>query len=411
MSYGPRLKERKNWGTDDSQTPILHVDMDAFFVSVELLDRPDLRGKPVVVGGGTLRGVVSAASYEARQFGINSAMPLQIAMRRCAQLIVLPARMSRYRAVSEQIMQIFSTFTPLVEPISIDEAFLDVSGARKLYGSPLQIGALIRQEIHQQVGVPASVGIANTKHLAKIASANAKPDGMLLISANRAEDFLRHLPIGALWGVGEQTLKKLNSRGLFTVVDLVNLGQASLEKIIGKAAGAKLYALATNQDDRAVHPPMVEKSISKEETFYEPLQTWEECCAVLLAQSHFIAKKLRSQSLLARTIAIKVRTPDFRTKSRSVTLATPTALGKSIYEVAKDLLAQTEQWSKGLRLLGVRAENLVGAERGVQADLFTEVKEQRAQKAAQAVDAVQEKFGNNFLQLGTNMVFPPRDNR
>ena len=244
MSRAPRSTQaRRDWGSDDSGTPILHVDMDAFFVSVELMDRPELAGKPVAVGGKE-RGVVSAASYEARTYGVNSAMPVGQAFRRCPQLIMLPPNGARYSAVSKQVMAILRDITPLVEQVSVDEAFLDVSGARRLFGSPVQIAMDLRQRVRTEVGVPASVGIAATKHVAKVASAHAKPDGLLLIPESATTRFLHSLPVGALWGVGEKTRERLEIQGVETVADLANLGKERLIRILGRAGGTHLYELA-----------------------------------------------------------------------------------------------------------------------------------------------------------------------
>ena len=323
MSRAPRSKEaRRFWGDDDSDVGILHVDMDAFFVSVELLDRPELAGKPVAVGGAE-RGVVSAASYEAREFGVNSAMPVARALRACPHLTMIPPRHGRYSEVSRQIMDILHDVTPLVEKLSVDEAFLDVGGARRLMGGPVRIATDLRARIRREVGVPASVGIAATKHVAKIASAHAKPDGLLLIPRSATIAFLHGLPVGALWGVGEKTRARLANQGIETVGELADAGPERLARILGRAHGTHLYRLAMGQDPRPVQTSREEKSIGKEETFFEHVADRGKLEKILLAQAHATARRLRRARLTARTVAIKVRFADFTTITRSTTFARP----------------------------------------------------------------------------------------
>lgn len=267
MSKAPRSQAaRRFWGDDDTHTPILHMDMDAFFVSVELLERPELIGKPVAVGG-LERGVISAASYEARTYGVNSAMPVGLAKRRCPHLIILPTNRHKYAAISQRVMDYLRTITPAVEQLSVDEAFLDVSGARKLFGTPTHIATTIREWIRTNEGIPASIGIASTKHVAKIASAHAKPDGLLLVPHHRTQDFLNTLPVGALWGVGDKTRELLHRKGIDTVSDVVAIGPQRLVTILGQAQGNHLYRLAIGDDRRNVQPQHEEKSISREHTF------------------------------------------------------------------------------------------------------------------------------------------------
>lgn len=394
MSRAPRNASlRRDWGDDDSCTPILHVDMDAFFVSVELFDKPHLRGKPIAVGG-LERGVISAASYEARRFGVNSAMPVAMAKRKCPELIILPVNMERYRAVSAEIMQILRDITPQVEQVSVDEAFLDVRGARRLFGSPKQIGQLIRERIHTQVGVGASVGIASTKHLAKIASAHAKPDGLLLIPDEHSLEFLHSLPVGALWGVGEKTREKLASRGVEDVIDVVRLGEERMVKMLGQAAGQRLYALAMNEDARPVSIESVDKSISKEQTFFDVLHDPQEILQVMLGQSYAVARRLRRHRYLASTVSIKVRSGDFVTLNRSHKLGSATDVGAEIFDAVKMLMSKLELPTSGVRLVGVRAEQFVQASEGIQIALDDDGR--RAQ-AENAMDAVQKKYGDSAL--------------
>lgn len=395
MSRAPRSPEaKKDWGSDDSQTPILHVDMDAFFVSVELLTKPELVGKPVAVGGQE-RGVISAASYEARRSGVNSAMPVARAKRLCPDLIILPHSKGLYGEVSTRIKAIFAEFTPLVEPLSVDEAFLDVSGARKIFGSPLTIATELRRRIYDQERLTASVGVAATKHVAKIASAQAKPDGLLLIPKDQTLPFLHGLPVGALWGVGDKTRERLERKGIATIGDLAALGEARLRGLLGQAAGSQLYALAMGSDTRKVTPQRKEKSISREQTYFEPLATRAEGERALLELSHDVARRLRRAGVVSWTIGIKVRSAaDFSTVSRTLTLGAPTALAADVFGAARRLFEAAGVPDGGIRLLGVRAENLAGLEEGIQLAIGDDGRRGRAEAA---MDSVRSRFGAGAL--------------
>ncbi|MDP9800260.1 DNA polymerase-4 [Arcanobacterium wilhelmae] len=396
MSRAPRSgAAKRDWGSDDSLTNIMHVDMDAFFVSVELLERPQLRGTPVAVGG-MERGVISAASYEARRFGVNSAMPVARAKRLCPALTIIPPSHGKYSAVSRRIMAILADVTPKVEQLSVDEAFLDVGGARKAVGSPTEIAHLIRARIREQEGVPASVGIAATKHVAKIASAHAKPDGVLLVPESATLEFLHSLPVGVLWGVGEKMRAKLEYYGIHSVGELAALGEARLARMVGSAAGHSLYALAMGIDPRAVVTHREEKSMGKEQTFFDLLDP-SAANAVLLEQSHEIARRLRSASVRAWTVGIKVRFEDFTTVSRSVTFGAPTDLGAEIYRAATHLLAEVPSRG-GFRLLGVRAEHLDDGGAGFQLRIDDDGRSRRAESA---VDEVLKKFGSGAAGRGS----------
>lgn len=390
MSRAPRSQALYRLGTDDSQTPILHVDMDAFFVEVELLERPHLRGLPVAVGGRE-RGVVTSASYEARAYGVNSAMPVGQAKRLCPSLIMIPVRHGIYSTVSRRVMEILGTFTPLIEQVSVDEAFLDVSGDRK--HSPVQVAAMIREAVREREGVPASVGIAATKHVAKIASAHAKPDGLLLVPKEKTREFLVGLPLGAIWGVGEATRKRLHQRGITTVRDVMDIDRRDLERLLGKS-GAKLWDLANGIDPRGVETTRVEKSIGKEETYFELLSDREEVKARMLDQSHACAQRLRDRTLVAWTVSIKVRDASFTTITRSHTLPTPTNLGQEIYRVAASLL---EMPKGGARLIGVRVENLEEGDSS-QATLDDDG---RTEQAERALDTIRKRFGSGAVGQGT----------
>ena len=400
MSRAPRSKAaRRHWGDDDSATPIMHVDMDAFFVSVELLEKPNLRGIPLAVGGQE-RGVISAASYEARAFGVNSAMPVRRAKRLCPQLVILPPNIEKYRAVSRRIMDILSSFTPAIEQVSVDEAFLDVSGSRRLFGSPVQIGQELRRLIREREGVPASVGIANTKHLAKIASAHAKPDGLLLIPADASLEFLHPLPLGALLGVGDKTRDILERRGAVTIGDVAQLGQRTLVKLLGVAAGERVYRLSMNHDERRVESVRAEKSMSREQTFFDPLLRRDEVEKVLLEQSFEVGRRLRADKEKAGTISIKVRSAAFTTVQRSLTLAVPTDSNGDIYDAARKLFAALDFPCEGVRLIGVKAAQLVDSDADMQLSLTAEA-DARYGKVDRALDAVQAKYGKRLLGPGT----------
>ena len=403
MSRAPRsAAARRNWGSDDSGTPIIHVDMDAFFVSVELLDKPNLRGLPVAVGGQG-RGVISAASYEARAFGVNSAMPVARAKRLCPHLIILPARTEQYRAVSVRIMDILRSITPKVEQLSVDEAFLDVAGARVLFGSPVEIGRYIRAEIRAREGVPASVGIANTKHVAKLASSHAKPDGMLLVPADQSLAFLYSLPVGALWGVGEKSQELFERKGVETVGDLAELGEAALMRMFGSRNGAKLYALALNRDSSAVTPERSEKSMSSERTFFEPLRSFAAVEKEVLAQSQAVGARLRAEGVKAKTVSVKLRSADFVTVQRSFTLAAPIHSNAALYTAALELLRSLSFPESGVRLVGVRASNLVAGCGGEQLSLL-ELNDGvgwRSEKMDEVIDAVRERFGEDAVGPGS----------
>ena len=395
MSRAPRsAAAKRNWGSDDSQTNILHIDMDAFFVSVELLEHPELAGKPVAVGGRE-RGVVSAASYEARAYGVNSAMAVGQAYWLCPSIIMLPPRGDLYREVSRRIMAILADVTPKIEQVSVDEAFLDVSGARRLFGSPVEIGQALRHKIRSEVGVPASVGIAATKHVAKVASAHAKPDGLLLIPASQTVEFLHSLPVGALWGVGEKVRQKLEVQGVETVADLANLGEERLVRILGQASGRHLFALANGVDPRQVEISRPEKSVGREETFFDHVSDREELARVLLSQAHDTARRLRAMGLVARSISIKVRFADFTTITRSTTLAQPSSVASDLYAGAMRLLAAVTIRGDGLRLLGMRAEQLIDPTDGIQLAFDDDP---RRAKAEAVMDLAQVRFGRAALR-------------
>lgn len=400
MSRGPRsAAARRDWGGDDSQTPILHVDMDAFFASVELIDRPELRGRPVIVGG-QHRGVVLAATYEARASGVHSAMPMTRARVLCPQAVVISPDHHRYREVSRGVMAILAEVTPVMEPLSIDEAFLDVSGARRRLGAPAEIARRLRERIAAELRVPASIGVASTKFVAKLASSHAKPDGLLVIPKEATVPFLHSLPVGALWGVGERTAERLSRLAIHTVADLAHTPPATLQQAIGRSGGQRLFDLAWGRDPRPVEPVHREKSIGHEQTFALNLTDRADLSAVLLDQAHRCAARLRNGGLLAGGVSIKVRHADFTTLTRSRALEAPSDVAHQLYLVARELLAGVSLPSEGVRLLGLRCESLTdSATTAVQVRLDEEDTGRRL--AEEAMDHVRQRYGVGSLTVAS----------
>ncbi|MBP1324841.1 DNA polymerase-4 [Leucobacter exalbidus] len=372
------------------EASILHVDMDAFFVSVELLDRPELVGRPVAAAHDTARSVVSSASYEARRFGVRSAMPIARAKQLCPQLVLVPPVFEKYRAASREVMRIFTEFTPLVEPLSIDEAFLDVAGSTRLFGPPAEIARQIRERIQSELGLPSSVGLAGTKFVAKLASQRAKPNGVLEIPPERTLDFLHPLPVSAMWGVGQATAKSLSARAIHTVADLAAEPLDSLRRIVGASSAHKLHELANGRDARGIEIERTEKSIGHEETFEFDEPDGEALRRELLRLSSKIGERLRDRGFTARTIAIKLRWSSFETITRSRTLAEPTHATQRIYATARELF--DEAWVEGqpVRLIGVRAEQLGDSSAGGMG-LWND--DEHLTAVDQAVDSVRGKFG------------------
>jgi len=373
---------------------ILHVDLDAFFASVEQLLDPSLRGRPVIVGGTGNRGVVAAASYEARRFGVHSALPTARARRLCPEGVFVSPRIGVYREFSERVFTVFRAFTPLVEPISLDEAFLDVSGARRLFGDGPAVAAAIRARVQEEVGLVCSVGVATTKLLAKLASDASKPDGLLVIDAGKELEFLHPMPVSRLWGVGPATARKLEARAVTTVGELAATPEDTLIRLLGTGAGQHLYALAWNRDDRPVTPGHEAKSVSSEETFGRDLVARDELALEVRRLAHRTARRLRDARLSGRTVALKVRFSDFQTITRSVTLPEPTDSDLELADHATELLERIDPGA-GVRLLGVGVSNL---EHGVhhQEELpFARAPRRRDVDAA--VDAVRERFGDDAV--------------
>jgi len=366
--------------------------MDAFYASVELRERPDLLGKPVIVGGLGGRSVVLSATYEARAFGVHSAMPMRRARRLCPQATVIPPTPGVYAEASRAVMEIFRSITPLVEPLSLDEAFLDVGGARRRLGSPAQIGELIRARVADEQRLPCSVGVASTKFLAKLASGRAKPDGLLVIPRDGAIEFLHPLPIAALWGVGEKAEEALARIGLRTIGDIAHTPQASLARALGPAAGAALSALAWGRDDRAVTPHEPDRSIGAEETFARDVEDHVVVRRELLRLSERTAARLRQAGHVGRTVSIKVRFADFTTITRAKTLAEPTDVARVVYETARTLYDALRLDRARIRLVGVRVEGLSEAA-GTDFQLALDGGNEEWRRAEQAADRAVAKFG------------------
>jgi DNA polymerase-4 len=383
---------------------ILHVDMDAFFVSVELLRRPELRGRPVVVGGTGARGVVAAASYEARAYGVFSAMPSTQARKLCPQAVFLPGDHARYGEVSERVMAIFRATTPLVEPVSLDEAFLDVTGARRLLGDGAAIGRSLRRQVDEQEGLTCSVGVAATKMVAKLASEAAKPratptgpepgEGVRVVAPGEEVAFLRPLPARALWGVGPATLAKLERLGVRTVGDIADLPEAALVGALGQANGRHLWLLARGIDPRAVEPDQKLRSIGHEETFAHDHHDATTLGREAVRMADAVAWRLRKAGMVARTVSIKVRFGDFRTITRSTTLPAPVDDGPVVAQHALSLLGAVDP-APGVRLLGVTVSGLIeGAGRQLS---FDDAGAPSWHDASGAVDAIRERFGTGAI--------------
>ncbi len=381
---------------DDTGMPrltILHVDLDAFFAAVEQRDRPELRGRPVVVGGGgpTDRGVVSTASYEARRFGVHSAMPLRTAAALCPQAVFLPVDGHKYSLVSRQVMEILRRFTPRVEQISIDEAFLDVAGSERLFGDAPRIAALIKATIHDELDLTASVGIASTKLVAKIASDLRKPDGLVVVPVGEEAAFLAPLPIERLWGVGEKTRLALAEYGVRRIGELAALPDELLRRRFG-SNGPLLAARARGIDPSPVGDGQEAKSVSHEHTFDIDTADWETIERTLLALSEGVAGRLRVGGLRAATVTVKVRDSSFTTRTRQRTLVEPTDLAEPIWRTAVELARPLVRGIR-VRLLGVSTHGFSGRS---QLALFSE-EDPRRRRAVEAVDALRDRFGSDAV--------------
>ncbi len=369
--------------------PILHVDLDAFYASVEVLKDPSLAGRPVVVGGTGSRGVVMSASYEARAYGIRNAMPAVRARRLCPDAVFLPPDFEAYRAHSNRFREVLLAVTPLVEPIALDEAFLDVSGAGLLFGEPPAIAEKIRREVAAEVGVRCSVGVGPSKLVAKLASKRAKPDGLLVVHAEEVQAFLEPLPVRALWGVGERTAEVLGRIGVRTLGELARTPVGVLERLLGEQHARDLHALARGRDERPVTPYEPPRSISHEETFETDIDDPEELLRELLALSHRVAARLREEGYRARTVSLKARLANFTTLTRSRTLPEPTDVGVEIHAVAAELYRGLPGVRRRVRLLGVAATGLVPAGQ----EQLALLRGERWGDVERAMDRIGRRFG------------------
>ena len=377
-------------------TVILHVDMDAFYASVAELDHPEYKGKALVVGAGN-RGVVLSANYEARKFGIRAAMPVGRAKRMAPHAIFIAPEHHRYSEISERVMAIFHSYTPLVEPISLDEAFLDVTGSQKLFGSGREIAAKIRVQVEKEEGITCSVGIAQSKFIAKLASQHCKPNGMLEIKPDRILEFLHPLPVRAIWGVGPKTAESLERLGLHTVADIAHTPRATLIRALGDATGESLYELAWGRDYRDVIPDEPEKSIGNEETFSEDLDNPEEILREFLRMTEKATARLRERSLFAKTISIKIKFADFSSLTRAKTVPIAIDNTHDTYEIVKSLYLALDSEGARIRLVGVSLSNL---QEGAPVQLELGARERGWREADSAIDRAKARFGRGSVRPG-----------
>jgi DNA polymerase-4 len=391
---------------------ILHLDLDAFYASVEQLADPNLRGRPVIVGGLGSRGVVAAASYEARTFGVHSAMPMAQARRACPDGVFLAPQFDAYGEASTHVMAVLRSVTPLVEPLALDEAFLDVRGARRLRGTGREIAADVREQVRAETGLVVSVGVATTKLLAKIASDLAKPDGLLVVEPGEELTFLHPLPVERLWGVGPATRARLDRFAVRTIGDLAQLPEPTLVAALGAGHGTHLHALAWNRDDRPVEPVRRVKSVGHEETFPTDVTERATLHREVLRMSEKVASRLRRAESVGRTVQLKVRFADFRTITRSRTLAEATDLAADIGQVADELLG-TVDISGGIRLLGVTAQQLEPAVAvqtslpfGSGADDGDPARREQLGWVERSVDRVRERYGDGAV-VPARLLDPP----
>lgn len=393
---------------DDRLCTVLHVDMDAFFAAVELRRRPELRGRPMMVAGDSGRGVVLSATYEARRSGVRSAMPTGRAKALCPGIVVVPPDMSAYRAASAEVMAVFADVTPLVEPISVDEAFLDVSGAGRLAGRPGAIAQRLRARLAGELGLTATVGGAATKFIAKLASGLAKPDGLLLVPPDKVLALLHPLPVRALWGVGPKTAVTLEALGLGTVGEVAKTDRAVLIRQLGRATGSKLHDLANGVDERAVETSSSEASIGAETTFAADTADRVFLGRELLALAERTARRARDARVCGRTVSLKVRFEDFSTLTRSATLATPTDLSGVLHATAVGLLDKLGG-GRRVRLLGIRLEGLVPAgEVSAQLELGQDDDRPGWRAAEGALDQVIARFGSSAVRRASLFDRPER---
>lgn len=398
VTMEPMDKGLRGWGREFGDRTIMHVDMDAFFAQVEVLDHPEYAGKPVIVGAlpESGRGVVSTCNYIARRFGVHSAMPITRAAKLCPHAIFLRPRMARYEEISARIFEVLTGFSPLVEPLSIDEAFLDMTGCEHFYRSAREMGQAVKSAIYEATHLTASVGIAPNKFLAKLASDSEKPDGLVILKISDVDRFLLPLPVRALWGVGPKTAERLQSAGLRTVADIRARSVAELTQLMGDSLGTHIWLLAHGQDDRAVVPDTEAKSIGRETTFETDIPDGPALRAHLARLVASVGLRLRKAGRYARTVTVKIRYPDFETHTKSKTLSTPTRDDDTLYREASALL-DAFRLRRPLRLLGVYVSHL---HQYVQPSLFGQPEENRL---TEVVDAINEKLGRRVVRRGREL--------
>ena len=376
---------------------ILHADMDAFYAAVEQLDQPELRGKALLIGGMGPRGVVSTASYEARPFGVGSAMPMALARRRCPHAIVLPPRFERYHAVSKVVMDTLGTFSPMVEPLSLDEAFVDMTGCETLFGAPDAMGEAVRRAVFEVTRLTVSVGVSTTKYVAKVASDCRKPDGLTVVAPDEVSGFLHPLAVDRLWGVGARTCSRLRARGLDTIGDVAATPLDNLERWFG-SLGAHIHALAHGRDERAVIPERDAKSIGSENTLDTDIVGEAAIRPWLLRAADTVARRLRAEGLAARGVRVKLRTADFRLHTRQTLLGAATHATRPIVEAGEALLHEFDL-SVPVRLVGIAAFEIEEGGGGDvrQLDLFDAPREEHDERLDRTLDVVHERFGTGAL--------------
>lgn len=382
--------------TPSSPRVIAHVDMDAFFASIEQRDNPELQGKPVVVGGSRERGVVSAASYEARRYGVRSAMPMAEALRRCPHAVVLPGRMEAYATASRAVMEVFRSFTPLVEPLSLDEAFLDLTGTERLHGTPTDAAWAIKRAVRSATRLNCSVGIAPIKFVAKIASDWRKPNGLFEVKPGEVDAFLVPLPVERLWGVGKKSAAALHALGIRTLGDIRAWPARDFLKRFG-AHGEHMLRLAWGEDSRAVETGTEAVSVGAEETFARDIGSAAELEVRLLETAERVGRRLRRAGVVGHTVTLKIKYADFKQITRARTFASPTDLTREIFDVARDLLLHKVDLARGpVRLAGIQVSHLLAVE-DYQGDLFEAPDRRRQVRLERGVDAIRDKFGKDAL--------------
>lgn len=391
--------------SDNHRLSIIHLDLDAFFASVEQRDNPAYRGKPLIVGGisggkgNSNRGVVCAASYEARKYGVHAGMPIWEARQKCHKGIFIPSQMNKYSEASKKFFQICSTYTPLIEPLSIDELFLDVSGCESLFGSSEIIGRKIKERVYQELGIKVSIGIAENKFLAKIATNLGKPDGFYIIPSKDIQKILYPLPVSSLWGIGKKTEELLKKSGIYLVEQLARMPDSILENLLGKN-GKKMKLLAQGIDESPVTPPSKAKSIGKETTFSTNITEKAVLVKELLKISQMIGYTARKRSYKGRTITLKIRFHNFITFNRSKTLENPTHIDDIIFKTVVELLDKVRHKKGGVRLLGIKLSNLTSGNKRKQLKFLRDEedkKDDKLEQLTQSLDKIREKFGSKAV--------------